>query len=109
MAIDSTRGAGGLPRRVVSDLLADERRRRALECLDAADGPLTVAELARRVAGEEAGEPPGAVPGGRVAALETDLYETHIPKLTATGVVEYDSTLATVRLTPTADAVREAL
>ena len=68
--------AGGLPSEVVADLLADDRRRRALERL--------------------------------VEEIEAELWDDHVPKLTATGVVEYDSMRAAVSLAP-ATRLREEL
>jgi hypothetical protein len=108
MAVDDTLGAADLPADVVADLVEHPRRRLALRTL-AAEGTMTVTDLARRVAAEERGEAPEAVPDSVVRAVREDLYEHHVPKLTATGVAEYDSMRASLSLTRGTNRVREAL
>jgi len=99
--------AGGLPSEVVADLLADDRRRRALERLDD-DGTLTIETLARRLAAAETEPEPAEPPERLVEEIEAELWDDHVPKLTATGVVEYDSMRAAVSLAP-ATRLREEL
>mgnify|MGYP000669336095 CR=1 FL=1 len=91
-------GASRLPDAVVADLLEDERRERLLAVLVAAGEPLAVADLARRVGARERGSTPGA-DEATVDEIRRDLYRRHLPKLTATGVVAYDSQVDRVRLT----------
>lgn len=76
----------------VFDALAHDRRRRVLRSLSDASLPLSVADLARRVAARETGgsesatEPPGDV----VERIHVSLHHAHLPKLDAVGLVEYD-------------------
>jgi len=105
MATNST-DEPGLPPDVVADLLSDDRRRRALELLAEA-GTLTLETLARRLAAE-ATDGPGEPPEELVAEIEAELWDEHVPKLTATDVVEYDSMRAAVSLAPRAP-IRERL
>lgn len=103
MAVD-TRGdpgsVGELPERVVEDVLASERRRALLACL-ADHGEMAVCDLAAAVLARERGDAPDDVDRERRAAVRTDIFQTHLPKLTATGIVTYDSLRGTVTLSRT--------
>lgn len=102
MATEHTRGTvGRLPERVVSDLLSSDRRRRLLGCLEDHGGCLPVTDLAAAVAAREAGTDAETVDPERHRAVRAEIYERHLPKLTATGVVEFDSMRGTVTLSGT--------
>jgi DNA-binding transcriptional ArsR family regulator len=93
---DST---GRLPDDAVADLLASERRRRIFAVLRGTDGPLAVTDLAQRIATLEATS--DGERGAEVASADTlreEIYQNHLPKLTATDVVTYDSLVGTVEL-----------
>jgi hypothetical protein len=90
-----------LPDSVVSELLADEQRRAVLSCLAANDGAVAVEDLARAVAARERGVEESAVDPETVRNRRDDLFQQHLPKLTPTGVVAYDSLLGTVALDTT--------
>jgi DNA-binding transcriptional ArsR family regulator len=104
----NTTDEGNLPPDVVADLLADDRRRRALELLEES-GTLTLGTLARRIAAAETGVAPEEVPESLAAEVNEELWDEHLPKLTATDVVEFDSMRAAVSLSSGATGVREAL
>ncbi|WP_246391695.1 DUF7344 domain-containing protein [Halosimplex pelagicum] len=87
-----------LPASAVADLRASGRRRRALERLAERGDAMPVTDLARRVVASERGEPAETVPDDAVEAARSDLFQRHLPKLTATGVVRYDSLVGTVEL-----------
>ncbi|WP_246022880.1 DUF7344 domain-containing protein [Halosimplex halophilum] len=87
-----------LPASAVADLRASERRRRALDCLAERADPIPVSDLARHVVAVEREEPADAVPDEAVDEARRDLFQQHLPKLTATGVVRYDSLVGTVEL-----------
>ena len=87
-----------LPDSVVADLRSDDRRQCALARLDDAEGPLPITDLARQLAATEREEAVDDVPTDAVGTVRRDLFETHLPKLTATEVVEYDSQVGTVEL-----------
>lgn len=91
----------GLPERVVADLLASDRRRRLLACLADRGGCLPVTDLAAAVAARETGTDVETVDPERHRAVREEIYERHLPKLTATGVVEFDSMRGTVTLSGT--------
>lgn len=68
------------------DLLSTERRRRTLYCLRDADEPLSVTELAARVAEREA----DTVDADHRQRVAIALGQVHLPKLDDAGVVRYD-------------------
>ncbi|AGB31927.1 hypothetical protein C488_06400 [Natrinema pellirubrum DSM 15624] len=103
------------------DLLADGRRRAALQYLAETGGDATLTELAVEIATQEAGTEPNAisdhgdVPSRKRRAVRISLHHTHVPKLTTADVVDYDTATETVTLTDRgrtllerADAVQES-
>ncbi|MFC7250278.1 hypothetical protein ACFQJ5_10570 [Halomicroarcula sp. GCM10025324] len=93
-----TEQEGPLPPDVVADLLAVERRRRALEILDRVNGPVVVRELAETVLAAERDALESELPDDDVDSVREELFRDHLPKLTATGVVRYNSMVGTVEL-----------
>ncbi|WP_415381866.1 hypothetical protein [Halosimplex sp. TS25] len=87
-----------LPESVIADLRADGRRRRVLDRLAESERPLPVSDLARRVAAAEEAGAVEEVSRETADPVRRDIFQRHLPKLTATGVVRYDSLLATVEL-----------
>lgn len=81
-----------------SRLLSSQRRLYALLCLREADRPVTLAELAADVTAQEREINRESLSHGSVQAAYLSLYHTHIPKLSESGVVEYDRESSTVRL-----------
>jgi hypothetical protein len=84
-----------LPQSVVEDLLDDDQRRELLSYLADHADPVVVEDLAEYVATDDA----GASQADRQAAVDDarrEIYDDHLPKLTATEVVEYDSMVGTV-------------
>jgi len=88
----------GLPAAVIDDLLADETRRIALRILAEHGEPMVVESLARAVVAEQDDCAEAAVSAAAREIVREELFTEHLPKLTATGVVEYDSMLGTVDL-----------
>lgn len=64
------------------DVLADARRRRVVRILRSCEEPVPVPTLAEALAGREPGDPDPD-------QLVISLRHVHLPKLDATGVVEY--------------------
>jgi len=87
-----------LPSSAVADLLESRRRRRAIACLAESQGPIPVSDLARFVVADEQGTSPRDVPFDAVEDAREDLFQHHLPKLVATGVVSYNSLVGTVEL-----------
>ncbi|ELZ51804.1 hypothetical protein C464_00374 [Halorubrum coriense DSM 10284] len=85
-----------LPAEQVYAILANERRRRALEHIESAGGAVTVHELSTLVASHETDEP--SPPKRCRESVYTSLVQTHLPKLAALGVIEYDRATQTIEL-----------
>jgi hypothetical protein len=83
------------------DVLADERRRIALYCLDTRGRELGLDELADAVARLERGIDDGEsahLSDEDVQSVYIDLYHTHVPKMEDCGIVEHDPASGIVRL-----------
>ena len=90
---------GKLPDHVIDDLLASERRERMLSILSERSSPIVLDDLMRTVLAVERGAAPENISRQDCAEARTEAYERHLPKLTATAVVQYDSLVGTVELT----------
>ncbi|MFC7079792.1 DUF7344 domain-containing protein [Halorussus caseinilyticus] len=80
------------------DLFADHRRRTAYVTLLGHDD-LSLPDLADEVAVAEYGQPLPDIEPDDVLQVYLSLYHTHVPKLGAAGLVEYDQADDYVRLT----------
>lgn len=112
MAVDSpsTTDVGHrLPEMVIEELLAEPYRRAMLQSLRAHDGAVTVRQLALHVVARERSISPDAVPPQARDRARERLYKHHLPKLTATGVVRYNSRNASVELDRAADQLLDRL
>ncbi len=89
---------GGLPSAVIDDLLSAEHRRLALSILADRGEPMVVESLAAAVVAAREDCPEAAVSEAARQSMADELYADHIPKLTATGVVTYDSMKGAVEL-----------
>ncbi|GAA0549433.1 hypothetical protein ABNG02_07740 [Halorubrum ejinorense] len=85
-----------LPAEQVYAILANERRRHAIEQLRLTGGTVSVNELSTLVARHETGESPP--PKRSRESVYTSLVQTHLPKLEAAGVVTYDRGSRTIEL-----------
>jgi len=98
-----------VPDEVVADLLTDDRCRQILSALVATDDALAVDDLARAVLAREREIDPVAVDDDAVSTLREEIYQRHLPRLTPTGLVSYDSMLGTVALDSDDERVRAAV
>lgn len=74
----------------IFELLSEERRRYALYYLEQRDEPVTVDELAERIA-EWEDDPTGhELPEDEYRGVEIELEHKHLPKASAAEFVEYD-------------------
>ncbi|ELZ11568.1 hypothetical protein C479_06881 [Halovivax asiaticus JCM 14624] len=72
---------------------ADERRQRVVASLAASLEPMSVSDLAERIAAEEG----QSIPDHR-ERVETALVHSHLPQLQDVGLVQYDAVGGTVEL-----------
>ena len=93
------------------DLLSHPLRRRVLLELPNHDNPVRLSVLADGIGGSE-------VPGGGETghddtadsdAVRVELHHSHLPKLAATGWIEYDPETRTIRYESRVEAIRSAL
>lgn len=88
---------------VIFQLLSSDRRRFVLKYLSDTPGEVKLDELSTAMAAHENGIEPAAVDQTAQKRAYISLYQTHIPRMTEHGIVEYDSDSGDVRLTPKAD------
>lgn len=86
-------------------VLSSDRRREMLDILERSRDPLTIGQLAERLARRRSREPSTA---GR-QRLYLRLSQTHVPVLEQYGLVEYSDTVGAVSLAVEDDAVRDML
>jgi len=87
---------GAPPGPVLEDLLADDRCERLLRILRERAEPMVVDDLAAAVCAAETGPGDPPVAAERRRAVRADIFERHLPKLTAIDAVDYDSMVGTV-------------
>lgn len=92
---------------VAYDLLADQRRRHVLACLADQTNSIPLDDLAKDVAGRENEAPSAEIPDDEVETISLSLHHTHLPKLAAAGVVDYDPDRDRVRAWETAGRVEQ--
>jgi len=97
-----------IPDEVVAELLGSRRRCHVLAELVASGGEALVEDLVAAVGADEESCAPSEVDAPTLGEIRKDVFEHHIPKLTATGVVEYDSMLNRLRLEMPQVAARAA-
>lgn len=103
----TTTGGGGLESTEIHEILSNERRVTVLELLGEHQ-QCEVAALAEAIAVDETGERPP--PRNKRQSAYVTLDQTHLPKLDALGVVDYDSQQKVVSPRPeTFDTVRANL
>lgn len=90
-------GVTELPVSVEEDLLASSRRCHLISVLDT-HGETSLLDLAASLRAREQDVEPGEVSRVEIERLRTELLAEHLPKLTATGIVEFDSVVGKVGL-----------
>lgn len=96
----STTDTDTLSRDEVYDILSNARRRFVIYFLRGRDEPVQLSELSDRVAAWENDVPVEELTDQQVKRVYVSLYQTHIPKLEESGIVEYDKDSGVVQLTP---------
>jgi hypothetical protein len=83
----------------VYDLLSNARRRFVISFLRGRDEPIELSELSKRVAAWENETDVDDLTDQQVKRVYVSLYQTHIPKLADSGLVDYDKDTGEVSLT----------
>lgn len=97
---DDEDDANGLTKSEIFDLLRNQRRRFVLHYLkNHPDEPVTIGDLADRVASWEYDVPIRAVSSTQRKRVYTTLQQSHLPKMDKAGILEFDADRGTVRST----------
>lgn len=83
----------------VYDLLSNARRRFVISYLRDRDEPVELNELSRDVAAWENETDVENLTDQQIKRVYVSLYQTHVPKLSESGIVEYDQDSGEVALT----------
>lgn len=97
-------GSGPLSTETIFATLSNRRRRYVLHCLRQTDDGMTIRDLSEQLAAWEQNCELTEVRPKERKRLYTALHQTHLPKMDAFGVVEYDRARGVVTLT---DAISE--
>jgi len=87
----------------IFSLLSNQRRRYALYACDASEEPLSVSDLAEKVAAREYGKRREMLEYDERKRVYTAMTQTHLPAMEEAGVVDYDG--REVRLTDRAEEI----
>ncbi|MFC4552191.1 MULTISPECIES: DUF7344 domain-containing protein [Halorussus] len=104
-------GGAGTPtpsRDDLFDLLGNARRRRVLRHL-LEEPTITLTDLSARLAAVENGRPVSELTSRQKKQVYSSLYQTHIPRLSEHGLVEYDANARIVTFTGDENRIRELL
>ena len=93
----------------VLDLCRDKKRRIVLAVLDDEQRSLTVNDLRNAVIKHNHHAPITETSTEVRSQIQLELYHVHIPKLEATGVIEYDEARQLVKPTPQFDELQPHL
>ena len=107
-AVDGDAAVDGVdPNHIPTDevfaLLSSGRRRHVLRFLRRNDGEIKLRELATAIAAEENGVEPVEVTYTQRKRLYTSLYQSHLPRMERSGVIEYDRNSGLVTLAAAAE------
>lgn len=83
----------------IFEILSSQRRRMVLYYLRQNDQTGTMKDLARQIAAWENDVPIEDLTSQQRKRVYVSLYQTHLPKLADTGLIDYDSDAGDVRLT----------
>lgn len=89
----------------IHDVLRNARRRELISFLGQHDGYATIQDLSEHIARLESGEDPP--PQNVRQSVYVSLHQTHLPKLEALGIVEYDTDSKDVTLRERASQIEE--
>ncbi|ADJ15475.1 DUF7344 domain-containing protein [Halalkalicoccus jeotgali] len=93
----------------VFDILRNRRRRYVLQYLDDHDGVVELSDLAEALANWECDDDDAYITHRDRKRAYVSLYQTHLPKLDRSGIVEYNQPRGTVTLGPDYRYIKEYL
>ena len=84
------------------DLLSNHRRRYVIHFCKQADEPVTLSDLAEKVAAREQDKSVAELTSAERKRVYTSLQQFHLPKMDDKGVIQFDDREGVVELTPAA-------
>ncbi|SEO22561.1 hypothetical protein SAMN04487948_101195 [Halogranum amylolyticum] len=93
-----TADGGRLSTDALFQILGNSRRRFIIRHLYRTNDPVDLKELARLIAAEEEGTTPEALTDEERQRVYVSLYQTHLPTLTESGLIEYDESERTLSI-----------
>jgi len=96
MSYSATQRTQRLSETDIHDLLRNDRRRQTIKFLQSQGREVMLRDLAEAIAERETGESPP--PRNIRDSVYISLHQSHLPKLDATGVVDYDRDRKTITL-----------
>jgi hypothetical protein len=94
-----------LPLDQVFGILKNQRRRYVLEYLYEADGPVSLSEVAERIAAWENDKEVRQISSSERKRVYVGLYQCHLPKMDGVDVISFNKPRGIVELGPNADRV----
>lgn len=89
----------------VFEILSNSRRRFMLSYLHEHDGPVDLMDLANEIAAWENDTSVEDLTDKQSKRVYVSVYQTHVPKLVSTGLIEYDSDSGLIELSDRADEI----
>lgn len=99
-------GTDELNQTEVFELLGNDRRRHALHHLMTRDEGADIGELSRQIAAWETGQTIEQVTSQERRRVYVSLHQTHLPRLNKAGILNYEDTGDTIRLTDRGENLR---
>jgi len=96
---------GELTQDTVFEILSNSRRRFMLSYLNEHDGPVDLMELANEIAAWENETTVDELTDKQSKRVYVSVYQTHVPKLEATGLIDYDSDSGLIELSERASEI----
>ncbi|MFC7128808.1 DUF7344 domain-containing protein [Haloferax chudinovii] len=93
----------------VFDILKSSRRRSTIRMVSQSGSPLTIEEIAERIAAQENDKARSQLTSDERKRVYIALYQTHLKKLSEKGVIEFDEANGTVRRGELFDAYLRSL
>lgn len=88
------------PLDVIFDILSNKRRRLVIEYLRKRDGSVDLTELAEHIAAVENDKPVAELSSSERKRVYVGLYQTHLPKMSDAGIVEFEQDMKRISLLP---------
>lgn len=103
------RTSSEIPKDEIFNILKNSRRRSTIRMVSQSDSPLSIEEIAERIAAQENDKDRSQLTSGERKRVYVTLYQLHLKKLSEKGVIEFDEENGNVRSGELFDAYLHAL